>query len=193
MVRVNAYLNYALERLEENMATLKVYITATGNPCEISTKQFFVYVLKCCDFQVFKYCDKTYSHMPTRCGYLEVEIPPGCYIVGAVMNPNGIPPLGNHLTHIVPIRVNCGEVCVTLFDSSLHVCASWIGAAINSYVGGAGWGGGQQLEANVAGAMRNAAKALGELQRVLPPDPLAAATLALAKPRTPTKAKAKKR
>jgi hypothetical protein len=189
-------------------AKVNIWVTETGDPCRISNREYFVYVLHC-NGEVLKWCGKTYAFVPrpkgqpidrsmqTKCGHLEIEIPPGCYIVGAVVNPSGIKPLGNHLTHIAVVRANCGdEICVTLFDPSLHICATWLGAAINTYVGGGGWGGGVQLNPNVLGAMQNAGKALDALVRVLEPDRLAAATLELAKPAaTPAgaKAKAKKR
>jgi hypothetical protein len=125
---------------------------------------------------------------------LELEIPPGCYVVGAVESTAGIPPLGNSLTHIAMVRANCGDhVCVTLFDPSLHLCGTWLGAAINTYV--AGGGGGPRLPQNVIGLLQNAGKAVDAMLKAIPEDPLSAQTAALAAlPRTAaaTKGKAKK-
>jgi hypothetical protein len=186
----------------KNMSTAKVdvWITATGDACRIATQEHFVYVLHC-NGDVLTWCGKTYSGMLTSCGHLEIEIPPGCYIIGAVESTGGVTPLGNGLTHIAVVRANCGdEKCVTLFSSSLHLCGTWLGAAINTYVlglgfGGGGGGGGPRLAPNVLGALQNAGKAMDALVKVLEPDRLSAATLALAKPRTAAnvKAKAKKR
>lgn len=179
------------------MSTSKVdvWITETGDPCRIAKREFSVYVLECSG-KVLQWCNKRYANDPnakgkndppkdqkdalwmrTKCGHLEIELPPGCYVVGAVQNSAGIEPLGNHLTHIAIVRVNCDDhVCVTLFDSSLHVCGTWIGAAINTYVANPRLG----LNPELVGAMQNAAVAVERMVKLLPPDPIGEATLALA-------------
>jgi len=166
---------------------LQVWITQRGDPCRIATTEHFVYVLECCTGKPLRWCDKVYSGLRTKCGHLELEIPPGCYIVGAVESTAGIPPLGNCLTHIAMVRVNA---CVTLFDPSLHLCGTWLGAAINTYV--AGRGGGPRLGPDVIGVLQNAGKAVDALLKAIPEDPLSAQTNALAIGQGATKGAAKK-
>lgn len=181
-----------------SMATVDVWITDTGDPCRITTREFSVYVLEC-NGKVLKWCNRTYSNLRTKCGHLELEIPPGCYIVGAVLSPSAPDSgtsLGNHLTHIAVVRVNCREhVCVTLFDSSLHVCGTWIGAAINTHVANPRVR--RELGAEAIGAMQNAAVAVEKMLKFLPADPIAETTRALAtRPQagaTPKAAATKKR
>lgn len=166
-------------------AKLNVWITEKGNPCRIDNNpqkrrdlkepiQLFVYVLHC-NGQILEWCGTKYVGLQAKCGHLSLEIPVGCYLVGAVESTGrdaapgkALPHLGNHLTHIAIVRANCGdEVCVTLFNPTFHHCAHWLGTAIKNHlaVGGAGL----QQEANAA--MRNTARAVEELVRVLPPDP----------------------
>ena len=174
-------------------AIVDAWVTRTGDPCGITPREreFSIYVLEC-NGRILEWCGKKYSNMLTKCGHLEFELPPGCYIVGAVLSPSAIgtstgKSLGNHLTHIAVVRVNCGDhVCVTLFDSSLHVCGTWIGAAINTYVANPRMR--EQLGAELFGAMQNAAAAVERMVKLLPPDPIGETTRALAavpQPRQP--------
>lgn len=152
-------------------AKLNVWITEMGKPCRIETnKTLFVYVLHC-DGTVLEWCKDgrkiRYVGLPAKCGHLEIEIPVGCYIVGAVENPSGIPPLGNHLTHIAIVRADCGqEICVTLFNPTLHHCAHWFANAMGGHLGV----GGQALPPPVARAMKTAVEAVGGLVKAIPQD-----------------------
>jgi hypothetical protein len=117
-------------------ATLNVWITAIGEPCHIASNEWFVNIVDC-EGKVLEWCGKVYREIPARCGHVEIEIPPGCYAVFAVENPNGIPPFGNQLTHIQIVRANCGDhVCVTLFAPSAHLCGSWFGNALRGNLSG---------------------------------------------------------
>jgi hypothetical protein len=115
------------------------------------------------------WCRKRYVAMPTKCGHLELEVPPGCYVVGAVENPTGRPPLGNHLTHIQIVRANCGDhICVTLFNPAAKFCGHWFLSAVTQHLAAAG----NALPAETARAIRNAVKPLEELVNQLPEDEL---------------------
>lgn len=151
-------------------ARLNIWITKKGDPCRIDNnpqpQQLFVYVLHCSG-EVLEWCGKKYVGIQARCGHLELEIPVGCYVVGAVENPGGIPPLGNHLTHLAIVRANCGDhICVTLFNPTLHHCAHWFATAMNGHLAA----GGQALPATLAGPMRNAAQAVEGLVKAIPQD-----------------------
>ena len=151
-------------------ASLNIWITRKGEPCRIDDnppeRQLFVYVLHC-NGEVLEWCGKKYVGLQARCGHLELEIPIGSYIVGAVENPSGIPPLGNHLTHIAVVHAGCGDhICVTLFNPTLHHCAHWLQTAIQGHVAA----GGQAVPGALAGHLRNAGEAVERLVREIPQD-----------------------
>jgi hypothetical protein len=173
-------------------AFLCVWVTPVAKPCEIEDeKTLFIYVLKC-DGKPLVHCGKKYVAIPTKCGYAEFEIPPGCYVVGAVENPDGIPPLGNHLTHIQIVRVNCGDrVCVTLFNPSAHFCGHWFLSAVRQHLEAAG----NAVPAETARAIRNALQPLEALVKALPEDELTRALKGveeIARPKLPPKGGTKK-
>lgn len=176
-------------------ATLNIWVTRRGDPCRIEdTFEHRVYVTHC-NGDILEYCRKKYVNLFTKCGHLELEVPPGCYIVGAV---GGWAPdeptsqyLGNFLTHVAIVQAKCGDhVCVTLFDPSLHYCGTWIGAAINTHL----IGGGNVVPRELVAPLKNAGAAVDALVKVLPPDRFAVTTAKAIGTRPPgaTKGKAKK-
>jgi hypothetical protein len=140
-------------------ANLNVWITKIGDPCHITDATYFVTIVDC-GGKVLEWCGKTYSFLPARCGHLEIEIPPGCYVVFAGQDPKGIgvPPFGNLLTHIEVVRANCGDhVCVTLFAPTLHYCGTWFTTAIQTIIAGGGFPG---VDPKLAPAALQAVQAL---------------------------------
>lgn len=112
-------------------AKLNVWVTEVGDACKIDMQhQWYIHVLHC-DGELLNWCNRVYTNLPTKCGHLEIELPPGCYMVCATWSPaaaNTLVPtsLGNHITHLVTIRADCGkEVCVTLFPPTFHFCGIW--------------------------------------------------------------------
>lgn len=112
-------------------AKLNVWVTQVGDPCKIdNSHQWYIHVLHC-DGQILRWCDRDYRNLRAHCGHLEIEVPPGCYIVCATWSPTGdtgqFPThLGNHITHLQIVRVNCGDhACVTLFPPTFHFCGIW--------------------------------------------------------------------
>lgn len=112
-------------------AKLNIWVTEVGNPCKIDMeRQWYVHILHC-DGSVLNWCDRRYTNLLTKCGHLEVEVPPGCYMVVATWSKSqdtAIRPtrLGNHLTHLQVARVNCGDhACITLFPPTAHFCGIW--------------------------------------------------------------------
>jgi hypothetical protein len=122
-------------------AKLCVWVTAFGDPCHImEAEPFYVHVTDC-QGHVLTWCKKTYSFIPTKCGMVEIEVPPGCYSVFATHTAPAPhisrPPFGNRLTHIQVVRVNCGDnVCVTLFSPTLSHCGTWFAGAIQAQIPG---------------------------------------------------------
>ena len=153
-------------------AKLCVWVTEFGDACHImQTEQFYVHVTDC-EGKVLEWCKQPYSYVPTKCGMVEIEVPPGCYSVFATHTKQqnlGKPPFGNNLTHIQVVRVNCGDhVCVTLFSPKFSSCGSWFVAAAKRQI--------QNLErAGIDPKLTTAAiTAVEALVAKLPPDTLGA-------------------
>ena len=116
-------------------ANLNVWITRIGDPCHIDDGVWFVHVLDC-EGRVLEWCRKRYSFIEAKCGHVQIEVPPGCYVVFASAGP-GVPPFGNQLTHIQVVRINCGDhACVTLFSPSMHFCGTWFAHAVAAQLAG---------------------------------------------------------
>lgn len=111
-------------------AKLNVWVTRVGDPCKTDMEhQWFVHVLHC-DGTILDWCGRRYMNIPTKCGHAEIEVPPGQYMLCATWSP--APPstsptsLGNHISHLALVRVNCGDhACVTLFPPTFHWCGIW--------------------------------------------------------------------
>jgi hypothetical protein len=121
-------------------ARLNVWVTEVGDPCKIDLEhQWFVHVLQC-DGTFLTWCrdgerPTPYTNIATRCGHAEFDVPPGAYLVMATWSPSQGDPhrLGNHLTHLQVVRVNCGDRgCITLFPPTAHFCGTWFQIAVNT-------------------------------------------------------------
>jgi hypothetical protein len=82
----------------------------------------------------------SFINIPTKCAHVEIEVPPGCYIVAATLSPGapstGTPTsLGNWISHIAIVRAECGDdECVTLFPPTFHFCGIWWITALQELV-----------------------------------------------------------
>lgn len=68
-----------------------------------------------------------YRNLPSTCGHLEVEVPPGCYWVtaGYVTPGSGYIHL-NYTTHVGIVEACCDETaCVKLFNPTVRLCWNW--------------------------------------------------------------------
>lgn len=151
-------------------AKLNVWVTKVGDACKIDNEhQWYVHILHC-DGELLRWCDRTYSNLATKCGHLEIEIPPGCYMVCATWSPapaGQIAPtsLGNHISHLVSIRAECGEEsCVTLFPPTFHFCGIWWLIALREHLSL------NQLPREAGAAAQNALQAVEELLKHVPAD-----------------------
>jgi hypothetical protein len=140
----------------------------------MEAEQFFVHVTDC-HGKVLEWCGKKFTFIPTKCGFAEIEVPPGCYSVFATHTPPGKvsrPPFGNRLTHVQVVRVNCGDhVCVTLFSPSMWHCGTWFGEAVKTQTAALE---GANVDAKTTRALTTA---LDAFLKKLPPDEYAANTL----------------
>ena len=123
-------------------ATLHIWLTPIGKICgtiqPVAGESWYVHIVDC-DGNVVEWCGRKYRDIETKCGFVEVEVPPGCYGVlashtkGTAVNP----PFGNRLTHVQVVRVNCGDhACVTLFSPNLSWCGTWFAAALRQHQAG---------------------------------------------------------
>jgi hypothetical protein len=153
-------------------AKLNVWVTKVGEPCRIDDQvQWFIHILHC-NGEILQWCGKKYANLPTKCGHLEIEIPPGCYMVVATWSAGAgtnVPTsLGNHISHLQIIRANCGDhLCVTLFPPTFHFCGVWWLVALREGIAA------KAFTRDAQAAARNALEAAEALLRQVPPDPLA--------------------
>jgi len=147
------------------MAKLQIWFTAEGSPCTISERDEhdnlpWEVAIMHCDGQVLNWCGRRYVGLKAPCGHLEVEVPPGCYIIrgGESMGVNahgGV--TGNHMTDHAVVTACCDEsTCVTLFAPSLHNCVFGVVVAVNGAIAA------NKLPADVGRPALAALKALSE-------------------------------
>jgi hypothetical protein len=159
-------------------AKLNVWVTKVGDPCRIDNQyQWFVHILHC-NGEPLVWCNRKYINLPTKCAHLEIEIPPGCYMVCATWSPapagGGAPTtLGNHISHLAIIRAECGkELCVTLFPPTFHWCGIWWLVALRENIA---------LKQIKPEAGQAAIRAVEELLKQVPADPFATQVLEIEK------------
>lgn len=127
------------------MSTLQIWITSEGSPCTISELDAhdnntpWQVAIMHCDGRVLTWCGRKYVALVAECGYLEVKVPPGCYVIRAGeglridKKTGGL--LGNHLSDHAVVTACCDEsVCVTLFAPTLHNCLFGVNAALQGAV-----------------------------------------------------------
>jgi hypothetical protein len=131
-------------------ATLNVWITNIGDPCTIVNAHPWVVVVQHCDGRVLNWSEGRYRHhredewipipphtpqdgtkgwwyesIPTHDGHVQIEVPPGCYVLVAsqhVWFSNGVL-WGNWKTDHAIVQAGCGQdVCATLYAPSTKAC-----------------------------------------------------------------------
>lgn len=130
-------------------AILNVWITNVGDPCTI-TRHPWVVVVEHCDGRVLNWSEGRYrfhredewipipahtpdggtrgwwyESVPTLDGHVEIEVPPGCYVLIASQYAkyiNGVL-IGNWATDHAIVQAGCGQdVCATLYAPSTQTC-----------------------------------------------------------------------
>jgi len=125
------------------MSTLQIWITSEGSPCTISERDEhdntpWQVAIMHCDGRVLNWCNRRYVAIPAPCGHVEVQVPPGCYIIRAgeamrVDKKGGL--IGNHMSDHAVVTACCDEsVCVTLFAPTLHNCVRGVVVALGGAV-----------------------------------------------------------
>lgn len=124
---------------DKGMATLSISVSAKDEPCKIeNTRRWYITVFNC-DGTVLEFCGKRYILIPTKCGCLDVKVPPGCYYIKAVWGFKIITPglvyKVNHFTDAAIVQACCGKtICVRLFNPSAHRCGYIYGLAVNDLI-----------------------------------------------------------
>lgn len=114
------------------IAKIQVWITGEGDPCGVSQRPpdpddpaTWVVAVWECNGRLLNWCGRQYFNIPAPCGHVEIEVPPGRYVVRAAdamsLGPFGV--TGNHWTEHGVVTVNCDDTaCLTLFAPSAHHC-----------------------------------------------------------------------
>jgi hypothetical protein len=190
-------------RREMGTARLNVWVTEIAKACRIEQPFFYpthgrlsksyVHVLHC-DGTILEWCGTKYRDLETDCGHVEIEVPPGCYMVCATLGPaeastkapkakpkpeGGRPSsLGNHISHVAVVRVDCDDhACVTLFQPDMHFCGVWWLTALK-----------HQLDVGLE-VDKGAIRAIEGVLEALPQNPLTKNMMALSEEPQPRRTK----
>lgn len=109
------------------MSNTKFYVQKRENGCEPDSGRWYLTIYTC-DNGVLEWCGKKYLALPMKCGFLELDIPAGCYQAVAVwgFSASSAGVWGNHWTHRVIFQAPCeGTNCIKLWNPSLHSCG-WL-------------------------------------------------------------------
>jgi hypothetical protein len=99
--------------------------------CRVDTVNPWYVTIKDCTGRILEWCGRVYRRIPTKCGHIEIEVPPGCYILSAIGYATG----SNTFTAPAFVVVNCGEtVCVNLLAPIVHNCGWYFTSGIRQGV-----------------------------------------------------------
>lgn len=150
------------------LVKLQIFFHSEYEPCKISDHDThdslpWEVAIMTCDGKALEWCKRRYVGIKAPCGFVEVEVPPGCYIVRGGENMRvgthgGV--LGNHMTdHAIVIACCDADTCVHLFAPTLHNCVFGVVAALNEAIA---------VKKVPADLGRNAVTALKAVQERLP-------------------------
>jgi hypothetical protein len=90
--------------------------------CKVDTSNRWWVTIKDCTGRILEAEGKLFSRVgPTEHGHIEIEVPPGCYVLSAIGYAKG----SNTFTAPALVQVRCGETaCVNLLAPIEHTC-SW--------------------------------------------------------------------
>ena len=104
------------------MGRLNVRIHDRHAPCKLSDESWFVNITYCSG-EILEWCGKRLGFLDAKCGHLEIDIPPGCYVVYAFqliwLRPSQFPFFRE--THFAIVMVECdASACVQLYSPTLR-------------------------------------------------------------------------
>ena len=108
------------------MARLNIWITDLGHPCKMAQRDWVVAIAGC-DGKILEWCGRRYDSVPAPCGHVDLEVPPGCYVIRASAHTWWSQGLlfGNWATDRAVVQACCDEHhCVTLYAPSVMAC--WV-------------------------------------------------------------------
>jgi hypothetical protein len=100
--------------------------------CKVDTENKWFVTIKDCTGRILEWCGQTYSRVgPTECGHIEIELPPGCYILSAISMATG----SNTFTAPAFVQVRCDETaCVNLLAPIRNTCGWYYIAGLKQAV-----------------------------------------------------------
>lgn len=107
-------------------AKLNVWVRDKDFPCKPDMKSVWLVDVFVCDGKPLEWCGiNYYGAHETKHGHVEIEVPPGCYIVRARTG------CDNLFTHMTMVIIDCGEaVCVNLVSPGAWTCGVQFNMAI---------------------------------------------------------------
>jgi hypothetical protein len=118
------------------MAKINIWISAMDDPCLVDSRTWYVTIYDC-DGNVLEWCGRKYVVLPAKCGHLEVEVPPGCFLLRAVWSFSLVGGIYyvNHFTDAAIVQAVCEQTtCVKLYNPSIHRCGTIILRAVKDLV-----------------------------------------------------------
>ena len=111
------------------MAKLNIWVRDKDFPCKPDMRWVWSVDVFVCDGKPLEWCGtKYYGAHRTRHGHVEIEVPPGCYIVRARTGSKGH---HNLFTHVTMVIVGCDETaCVNLVPPGAWTCGVQFNMAV---------------------------------------------------------------
>ena len=115
------------------MGRLNVWIHDRHSPCKISDESWLVNITYCSG-EILEWCGKNFGFLDAKCGHLEIDVPPGCYVVYAFqliwLPPSQFPFFRE--THFGIVMVECdASACVQLYFPTLRQIVGQSDSAAN--------------------------------------------------------------
>ena len=115
------------------MGLLNVWIHDSHSPCRISDEPWFVDI-SYCSGETLEWCGTSFGLLEAKCGHLDVEVPPGCYMVFAAqffwLKGFKLPLF--RFTHVALVVVECDSAaCVHLYNPTQRQITRQAGDAGN--------------------------------------------------------------
>lgn len=113
------------------MAKLNIWVSAPNEPCQTYDGDCLIHIFDC-DLQPLKWGGRIYKDLKAKYGHLEIDVPPGCYLIIAQIIIGPIKEEYYKITsHSAVIQARCDEVtCTKLYFAYLKPEINVIGHEI---------------------------------------------------------------